>query len=126
MLDHNNPETWLEIPFERTERAVGAIAARAHQIADPTFDTGMTYAPCRCWRCRGGVALADRAILDRLLAKHLMTMNESERGQWMLLWAGHPRHDADAREQLNTWLRIADGSNEPPPVYPVYAMPGEA
>ncbi|CAB3861093.1 hypothetical protein [Achromobacter denitrificans] len=123
MLDHNDPETWLELPVER---AAGAIIARTHQIADPIYDTGMTYAPCRCWRCRGGVALADRATLDRLLAKHLMTLSESERGQWMLLWAGHPRHDADARDQLNTWLRIMGGGNEPPPVYPVYAMPEEA
>ncbi|AZY48842.1 hypothetical protein ACLQ9F_12005 [Bordetella avium] len=127
MLDHNNPETWIEIPFERTEDAAGAIAARTHQQgAKKTYYRGITYAPCRCWRCRGGVALADRATLDSLLAKHLMTMSQSERGQWVLLWAAHPRHDAAAREQLNTWLRIASGSNERPPVYPAGAMLEEA
>lgn len=126
MLDHTEPETWIEIPFERTEEAAGAIVARTYEHAGKIHGSDIAYAPCRCWRCRGGVALADRAILDRLLAKHLMTMGESERGQWMLLWAGHPRHDAGAREQMSTWLRIMGGSNEPPPVYPVYAMPEEA
>lgn len=123
MLDHTNPETWLEVPYQ--ELAAAAVS-RVHQSVDSTADPGMAYAPCRCWRCRGGVALADRATLDRLLAKHLMTLSESERGQWMLLWAGHPRHDTDAREQLNTWLRIMGGSNEPAPEYPVYVMPEEA
>ncbi|MNV17246.1 hypothetical protein D3C71_1080300 [compost metagenome] len=123
MLDHNNPETWLEVPYR--EPAV-ATASRVHQHSDSSADVGMAYAPCRCWRCRGGVALADCAILDRLLAKHLMTLSESERGQWMLFWAAHPRHDAQALQQLETWLRIAGGSNEPAPEYPVYVMPEEA
>jgi hypothetical protein len=72
------------------------------------------------------VALADRATLDRLLAKHLMTLSAAERGQWMLFWAAHPRHDADALDQMNTWLRIAAGSNEPAPAYPVITMPEDA
>jgi len=123
MLDHNNPDTWLEIPYEVRQ---AAPAARVHNPSESQADQGMAYAPCRCWRCRGGVALADRATLDRLLAKHLMTLSQTERGQWMLFWAAHPRHDAEALEQLNTWLRIAGGSNEPAPVYPVYVMPEEA
>jgi len=123
MLDHNNPETWLEVPY--LESAAAAVG-RVHQSVDMTTEPGMAYAPCRCWRCRGGVALADRATLDRLLAKHLMTLNDSERGQWMLFWAAHPRHDAEALQQLEAWLRIAGGSSEPAPVYPVYVMPEEA
>lgn len=123
MLDHTNPETWLEVPYREP---AAATASRTHLSADSNADPGMAYAPCRCWRCRGGVALADRAILDRLLAKHLMTLSESERGQWMLFWAAHPRHDAEALQQLETWLRIAGGSNEPAPEYPVYVMPEDA
>ncbi|WP_156395322.1 hypothetical protein [Achromobacter sp. Root565] len=123
MLDHNNPDTWLEIPFQNPP---AASVRRVHQSADSNAAPGMAYAPCRCWRCRGGVALADRATLDRLLAKHLITLSESERGQWMLFWAAHPRHDADALDQMNTWLRIAGGSKEPAPVYALYVMPEEA
>ncbi|WP_454677476.1 hypothetical protein [Achromobacter marplatensis] len=123
MLDHNNPDTWLEVPYQEP---TAATARRVHQHSDSPADSGMAYAPCRCWRCRGGVALADRATLDRLLAKHLMTLNTAERGQWMLFWAAHPRHDADALDQMNAWLRIAGGSNEPAPVYPVITMPEDA
>jgi len=123
VLDQSNPETWLEIPYQETGAAAPAQAVPRNA---PPIEHGMAYAPCRCWRCRGGVALADRSTLDRLLAKHLMTLSAPERGQWLLMWAGHPRHDADAREQLNTWVRIAGGSGEAEPEYPVYSIPEDA
>ncbi|WMD23055.1 hypothetical protein RAS12_11975 [Achromobacter seleniivolatilans] len=125
MLDHSNPETWLEIPYQEPDtNPVKAEKERRKQAQ--AVELGASYSPCRCWRCRGGVALADRPTLDRLLAKHLMTLSAPERGQWLLMWAGHPRHGADAREQLNTWVRIASGSGEAEPEYPVYSMPEEA
>lgn len=115
MLDHQDPETWLELPYEEPKPTPQADAGRI--IQNQLRSLAASYAPCRCWRCRGGVALADRPMYDRLLAKHLMTLGEVERGQWVLMWAGHPRHGAEAREQLYTWLRIAGGSAEPEPVY---------
>ncbi|CAB3637029.1 hypothetical protein CEY09_14600 [Achromobacter marplatensis] len=123
MLDQNNPEAWLEIPYQQTGAAAPAQAVPRNS---PPVEHAMAYAPCRCWRCRGGVALADRPTLDRLLAKHLMTLSAPARGQWLLMWAGHPRHDADAREQLKTWVRIAGGSGEAEPEYSVYSMPEDA
>lgn len=123
MPDQGNPETWLEIPYQET---CAAMPAQAVPRNASSVDHGMAYAPCRCWRCRRGVALADGSTLDRLLAKHLMRLSAPERGQWLLMWAGHPRHDADARERLNTWVRIAGGSGEAEPEYPVYSMQEDA
>ena len=52
------------------------------------------------------VAVADRPILDRLLAKRLVSLPTAEAAQFMSQWRSHPRHDSQAREQLAAWLRI--------------------
>ncbi len=55
-----------------------------------------------------------------------MRMSESARGEWMADWAAQPKHSKADQGQLNAWLRIVGGSDEPAPVYPVYSVPGAA
>ena len=99
MLDASNPETWTEIPYEAAApTTASAPDTIVHLIA--AKETGPrigTYAPCRCWRCRDGVAVADRPILDRLLAKRLVSLPTAEAAQFMSQWRSHPRHDSRAR-----------------------------
>lgn len=127
MLDASNPETWTEIPYEAAApTTASAPDTIVHLIAAKEKGPRIgTYAPCRCWRCRDGVAVADRPILDRLLAKRLVSLPTAEAAQFMSQWRSHPRHDSQAREQLAAWLRILGPlkSQEPEPEYPIYTMP---
>jgi len=124
MLDQQMEDAWIELSHQQP--------AAAHAIArferPRTMDEGRPAAyGCQCWRCQGGwIALADRPVLDKILAKHLMRMSESARSEWLADWAAQPKHRAADREQLNAWLRIVSGSVEPAPTYPVYMAPGAA
>lgn len=124
MLDQQTEEVWTELSHQLpavAQRNAGFERPRALDSARPA-----TYG-CQCWRCQGGgIALADRPVLDKILAKHLMRMSESERGEWMVNWAAQPKHRKVDQDQLNAWLRIVGGSDEPAPVYPVYSVPGAA
>lgn len=124
MLDliNTDPETWFDVPYQGAESSVDV---REIKQKEATQLTGI-YAPCRCWRCRGGVALSDRPILDRLLAKHILAQSSDAAAAFLYAWAAHPRHDATAHAQLNAWLRILTGSGEPEPEYPVDVIPGAA
>ncbi|WP_334159750.1 hypothetical protein [Achromobacter insolitus] len=125
MLDQQDPETWMELPYQEPEQAAQATAPAARPR---NMDEGRPAAyGCQCWRCQGGwIALADRPILDKILAKHLMRMSESARDEWLLDWAAQPKHRKPDQDQLNAWLRIVGGSDEPAPAYPVYTVPGAA
>lgn len=126
MLDHQEPETWTEIPYQADAPAqTPSVTVHLSETKKAGSLFG-NYSPCRCWRCRGGVALADRPILDRLLAKHLVSLPAAAASEFLTQWRLHPRHDAEAREQLGAWLRIAQGSREPEPKYPIYALPEAA
>ncbi|CAB3870542.1 hypothetical protein [Achromobacter deleyi] len=126
MLDHQEPETWTEIPYQADAPAqTPSVTVHLSETKKAGSLFG-NYAPCRCWRCRGGVALADRPILDRLLAKHLVSLPAAAAAEFLSQWRSHPRHDAVARAQLDAWQRIVLGSREPEPKYPIYAMPEAA
>lgn len=72
------------------------------------------------------MALADRPILDRLLAKHLVSLPAAAAAEFLSQWRSHPRHDDVARAQLDAWQWIVLGSREPEPKYPIYTMPEAA
>lgn len=122
MLDQNNPETWAEVPCQEPAAVQAGTSLEPSRAIDRSRPAAYG---CQCWRCQGGwIALADRPVLDKILAKHLMRMSESERGEWMVNWAAQPKHRKVDQDQLNAWLRIVGGSDEPAPVYPVYWVPG--
>lgn len=120
MLEQVEIEQWMELPFQRPEpAALDAPSARKIEASDDDAPSMRGYAPCRCWRCRGGVAVADRPTLDRILAKHLVSLPLASRREFVASWAAHPRHDGAALLQLMAWIRIVEGSNEAAPEYTV-------
>lgn len=122
MLDQRIEDAWTELSHQQP---TAAQAIPKFQHARTIDDARPAAYGCQCWRCQGGwIALADRPILDKILAKHLMRMSESARGEWLTDWAAQPKHRAADRDQLNAWLRIVGGSDEPDPAYPVYTVPG--
>lgn len=120
-IETQDPEAWFEIPYPGDGQQP---APRRVATKDVGPLTG-TYPRCGCWRCSGGVALADRPTLDRLFARHLTRLPPAEAAESLRGWRAHPRHDALAREQINAWLRIVGPmkSQEPPPAYPVISVP---
>lgn len=124
MLDQQDVETWFELPQMGNAAAQKPPAAVGWSRIDESRPAAYG---CQCWRCQGGwLALSDRAVLDRILAKHLMRMSDAERAEWMMNWAAQPKHSKADLAQLSAWLRIAGGSGEPEPSYPIYTIPGEA
>ncbi len=124
MLDQQMEDAWIELAHQQP-----AVAQAITNFERPRTIDGARPASygCQCWRCQGGwIALADRPILDKILAKHLMRLSEAERGEWMLNWAAQPKHRKADQDQINAWLRIVGGSDEPAPSYPVYTVPGAA
>jgi len=116
MPDQQIEDAWMELSHQQP----AAVLAIASFDSQRPLDAARPAAyGCQCWRCQGGwIALADRPILDKILAKHLMRMSESARGEWLVDWAAQPKHRLEDQAQLNAWLRIVSGSDEPAPTYP--------
>ena len=124
MLDHQIEGAWIELSHQQPAAAQAIASFASHRPLDAARPAAYG---CQCWRCQGGwIALADRPVLDKILAKHLMRMSESARGEWLADWAAQPKHRMADQDQLNAWLRIVSGSDEPAPTYPVYNIPGAA
>lgn len=73
---------------------------------------------CHCWRCGGGnISLAERGPLDRILARNLLRMNETEREGWLRQWSAIPNHGPDDLRALEAWIAIECGQSVPEPTY---------
>ncbi|OZI31748.1 hypothetical protein CAL29_28160 [Bordetella genomosp. 10] len=116
---------WLEVLEQQVDeelRAAGELSRQpaslvGHRIAEGDLWVRVVHPPCRCWRCRGGVALSDRPVLDRLLGLHLSRLPSDERDYFIAGWSANPRHGREGRIQLAAWIRIAGGSQENEPAY---------
>lgn len=73
---------------------------------------------CRCWRCRvGGVSKLEMSQLDRILARHLLRMNDTDRLNWLHDWEQNPNHGEWGRSALERWMAIEQGRRIAEPVY---------
>lgn len=107
------PEVWLEV----SEPRLFALPSVEHYIGAADAQLRAACPPCRCWRCRGGIAQSDRSALDRLLGLHLSRQSQAQQDAFLVGWRANPRHDAQGYEQLQAWIRIGSGSEEPHPIY---------
>ncbi|QYJ20200.1 hypothetical protein KYT87_21345 [Achromobacter sp. ES-001] len=118
---------WQEVPAQMARGHKQPARVVLYELRPEKGGTG-----CHCWRCGGVVALADRPVLDRLLARHLLRQPEAVREEFLFNWNTQPGHHGRAQEQLEAWLRIEarrkDGkpAGEPEPSYPIYSLPGAA
>lgn len=73
---------------------------------------------CRCWRCSGAmISLMERGPLDRILARHLLRMTESERDDWLGRWYQVPNHGPQDIRTLQAWMDIEQRKRIAEPTY---------
>lgn len=110
-------DNWVEV--DDRPGSEGPLLPGARRFSDQWDrpQTQTAYAPCRCWRCRGSVPAADRAVLDRALARHLARMGWQEREEWLSLWSLNPRHSLVDVAVIRRWVDIEMGQQLTEPVY---------
>lgn len=113
--------TYEDLPdviWDEVDEPASVVAAPAvHSRATPAEAHDAGYSPCRCWRCRGGASVHERAVLDRALGRHLLRLTYQEREDWLGKWALNPKHTANDVAVLRRWVAIEAGQHLPQPVY---------
>lgn len=124
IYEEHSDAVWTEVGPEEvsvTEAPIDRITAAPatwpalHKAQLDSPDTGGL---CRCWRCKGGhISAAERAAYDRILARHLVRLGDTEREYWLRQWSSVPTHGPDDIRTLKAWIAIERGKHVPEPTY---------